>query len=248
MRLAIITDIHEDLISLQAVLRAIEKFSCEEIVCLGDISGYSVPYYDYLNSRNAHECLALVRANCSTVILGNHDIHAASIIPKCNTYFRYPENWYQLNYHERRTLANDTLWLHEENDLDPLYKEGDIEYLKTLPEFAYKEIAGTKVLFSHYVYPNISGLKREFYTYTDEFRKHFDYMESMDCRISFTGHAHVKGFFVATQRKFRQYRYKSLQLKKTPCCVGLPPVTSLNKRNGFCIFDTDEMSVKVVKL
>lgn len=248
MRLAIISDVHEDLNSLQAVLRAIEKFSCEEIICLGDISGYSVPYYDYLQTRNAHECLSLVRANCSTVILGNHDIHAASIIPKCNTSFKYPEDWYQLSYQERRVLANDKLWLHEENDLDPLYKEGDIEYLKSLPEFAHKEYGGIKTLLTHYVYPNISGLRKEFYTYTDEFKKHFDYMNKMDRQISFTGHAHVKGFFVATNRKFKQYRYRSLALNRFPCCIGIPPVTSLNKRNGFCIFDTDEMSIKVVKL
>jgi predicted phosphodiesterase len=248
MRLAIISDIHEDFISLQGVLRAIEKFNCEEIICLGDISGYSVPYYNYLHARNAHGCLSLIRSNCSTVILGNHDIHAASIVPKNNAYFQYPENWYQLNYHERKALANNALWLHEENDLDPLYKEDDIEYLKSLPEVAQKEFSGLRILFSHYVYPNISGLKKEFYTYTNEFKKHFDYMKSLDCQISFTGHAHVKGFFIATRRRFKQYRYKSIRIRNTPCCIGIPPVTSLNKRNGFCIFDTDEMSLRVVKL
>jgi Icc-related predicted phosphoesterase len=51
MKIAIISDIHEDIDSFQAVLRAIDKFACHEIVCLGDISGYSIPYYNYLNAR-----------------------------------------------------------------------------------------------------------------------------------------------------------------------------------------------------
>jgi len=248
MRLAIISDIHEDLLSLQAALRAIERFSCNEIVCLGDISGYSVPYYDYLQSRNAQECLSLVRANCRTVILGNHDIHAARIIPKSKAYFDFPPNWYQLHHRERRVLANNALWLHEENDLDPLYREEDIEFLHTLPESVHQEFSGVKVLFTHYVYPNISGLRKEFYTYSDEFRKHFEFMDDLDCQVSFVGHAHVKGFTMATRKRFRQYRYRRIDLKHSPCCIGIPPVTRLNKRNGFCIFDTDAMSIKVIKL
>ena len=243
-----ITDIHEDLISLEAALRSIEKFKCDKIVCLGDISGYSIPYYDYLNSRNAHDCLRLVRAYCEIVILGNHDIHAASIIPKYCTFFDFPEDWYSLNYHQRHTLANNTLWLHEENDLNPLYKEEDLEYLRSLPEYVTVEESGVKILLTHYAFPNISGLKKEFYTYADEYTQHFEFMDSIDCSISFTGHAHVKGFTLASPKKFKQYRYKEINLTTTPCCIGIPPITSLNKRNGFCIFDLDRMRISVVKL
>jgi predicted phosphodiesterase len=248
MRLAIISDIHEDLFSLQAALRAIDKFRCEEIICLGDISGYTVPYYDYLQSRNAHECLSLIRENCRTVILGNHDIHAASIIPKHCNFFDFPDNWYQLNYHQRHKMANNTLWLHEENDLDPLYKDDDLDYLRSLPEYSVIEADRYRILFTHYVYPNISGLKKEFYTYRDEFSQHFQYMNNMTCSISFTGHTHIRGFFAATPKKYKQYRYKRYKLNDEPVCFGIPPITNLNKRNGFCIFDTDNASIKVIKL
>ena len=248
MRLAIISDIHEDHLSLQAALSAIEKFSCEEIICLGDISGYSIPYYNYLNRRNAHACLSLVRSNCKIVILGNHDIHAGSILPRHCNFFDFPDNWYQLNYHQRHKLANNTLWLHEENDLNPLYKEDDLEYLRSLPEYAVMEANGKNILFTHYVYPNISGLKKEFYTYRDEFYQHFYYMDSMKCSVSFTGHTHVRGFFVATKHKFKQYRYKRYRIREEPVCFGIPPITNQNKRNGFCIFDTDNNSIKVIKL
>ena len=248
MRLAIITDIHEDIISLKEALRQIERFKCDEIVCLGDISGYSVPYYDYLQTRNAHECLSLIRSNCRVVILGNHDIHAASIIPKYCSFFDFPEDWYELNYHERHKLANHTLWLHEENDLNPLYKADDIAYLKSLPEYYVLDAGKINVLFTHYVYPNTSGLKREFCTYSDEFEKHFSFMNQEKCEISFLGHAHVRGFFIATENRFRQYRYRRLKLKSGLSCIGIPPITSQNNRTGFCIFDSVEMNIQVIKL
>lgn len=247
MKIAIITDIHEDIISLKEALRKIEKLKCDEIICLGDISGFSVPYYDYLRSRNAHECLSLIRSTCKIIILGNHDIHAAGIIPEHCSFFDFPENWYQLNYHQRHKLANNTLWLHEENDLNPLYKDDDLAYLKSLPEYSILKTSGFNILFTHYVYPNISGLKKEFYTYSDEFQQHFEFMKSMDCRISFTGHSHTKGFNIATKKNFKQYRYSKKQLPDEPSCVGISPITSCGKRSGICIFDTDELNVHVLR-
>lgn len=247
MKIAVITDIHEDIISLKEALRNIDRHKCDEIICLGDISGFSVPYYSYLQTRNAHECLSLIRSNCKIVILGNHDIHAANIIPEHCSFFKFPKNWYQLNYHQRHKLANDTLWLHEENDLNPLYKSKDLEYLKSLPEYSVLETPDSNILFTHYVYPNISGLKKEFYTYGDEFHQHFDYMKGKDCTISFTGHSHTKGFYIATEKTFKQYKYKKKQVPNRLSCIGISPITSSGKRSGYCIFDSFEHNIQVVR-
>jgi predicted phosphodiesterase len=248
MKIAIITDIHEDIMSLQAALRQIDKHKVDEVVCLGDISGYSVPYYNYLHSRNAHECLALIRSSCKHVILGNHDMHAAGIIPRNCSFFSFPENWYQLDYQQRHKMANHTLWLHEEHDLNPLYKNEDIDFLKSLPEHLVIETGAHRILFTHYIYPNLTGLKKEFYTYGSEFNKHFHFMESMQCDISFAGHSHVKGFYMADQKKFRQYRYVKKHIQGGMTCIGIPPVTSKGKRSGFCIFDSGELSVRAVRI
>ena len=248
MKIAVITDIHEDILSLTEALRKIEKYKCDEIICLGDISGFSIPHYTYYQSRNAHDCLSLIKANCKIVIRGNHDMHAASIIPENCSFFDFPENWYQLNYHQRLKLSNNTLWLHEENDLNPLYTEDDLDYLKSLPEYAVFSNSGLNILFSHYVYPNISGMKKEFFTYQDEFRQHFKFMESNECSLSNTGHTHVKGFYTINNDRFKQYGFRSLELKSEPLCIGLPPITSQQNRSGFSIFDLNNRTIRVLRL
>jgi predicted phosphodiesterase len=248
MRLAIITDIHEDFEYLKDAFRKIDKLNVDDVVCLGDISGFSLPHYAYRKSRNAHGCLSLLKNNCKIVVLGNHDIHAAKIIPVNCSFFKYPENWYQLDYHKRHELANHILWLHEEDDLNPLYKQSDIEYLRSLPEYFIFETSGLRILFSHYIYPNILGLKKEFYTYKDEFKQHFEFMELQNCTLSFTGHSHINGFSVASPKSFNQYRYKKLEIKPGSACISIPPITRHEKRSGFCIFDTNEMRIEVLKL
>lgn len=248
MKIAILTDIHEDIVNLRFAFRKINKLKCDEVICLGDISGFSVPYYDYYKTRNASECLKVIRTNCLHVVLGNHDIHAAKIIPENCTFFDYPDNWHDLDYHTRRKLAKDILWFHEEDDLDPLYRTEDIQYLRSLPEYVTMNAGDTNILFSHYIYPNLSGLKREFYSYKNEFKQHFQFMKENNSSVSFTGHSHIKGCFSATGKKYKTHGYKSFNIDNEECCIGIPPVTSLQRKSGFCIFDTNERTVQIVKL
>ena len=67
MRLAIISDIHANLEALTAAMGVIGTERIDEILCLGDTVGYGA---------NPNECLELVRARCSTILLGNHDMAA----------------------------------------------------------------------------------------------------------------------------------------------------------------------------
>lgn len=248
MLLAFITDIHEDINNLKAVLRKIEKLKCDEIACLGDIVGYSAPFYKYHEERNGHECIQLVKSTCRFVVVGNHDMYAAQRLPRHCSFFQYPDNWYQLDYYERKQSGGNILWLHEENDLNPLLKEADIEFLQSLPEFNVIASRQFNIFISHYVYPNISGLKREFYTYHDEFNKHFSYIKLSNCQISFNGHAHNKGCFVVGRNRFKRYpaNKQGIQLKQ-PVCIGIPPVTRQNKRSGFCTFNTETKQLNVYK-
>ena len=99
------------------------------------ITGFSVPFYKYRKTRNAHECLSLLREKNSIIIPGNHDFHAGQMIPKNSAVFDFPDNWYDLDYQQRSELGKNEIWLHEEDDLNPLYTIEDIEFLRSLPEY-----------------------------------------------------------------------------------------------------------------
>lgn len=244
MRIALISDIHEDIQYLNRALKRIEKKGADLIICLGDISGFSIPHYKYSDLRNAHECLLILREKCDIILPGNHDFHAGRIIPQSSEIFNFPDNWYDLDYRKKFNLANDSIWLHEENDLDPLYTPGDIEFLRSLPEYHVLETEKLNILLSHYVYPNLSGFKKGFYTSPGDFIEHFHFMNKLSCQISFTGHAHVKGFYMVSKSYFGHYKRKRLEKNNSPLCIGIPPVTRNNNRSGFCIFDVERLFVQ----
>ncbi|MGM0567346.1 MAG: metallophosphoesterase family protein [Bacteroidota bacterium] len=248
MKIAIISDIHEDLVHLKTALINIEKHRVDEIVCLGDISGYSVPYYNHLGTRNAHECLELIRSYCAYVVVGNHDIHAAKIIPGISPSFEYPDNWYQMAYQERKKIASGKIWLHEENDIDPLYTTKDIEYLRSLPQYVVLPSSMGNILFSHYVYPNLSGAGNTYFTYVDEFRKHFDFMRQKNCGLSFFGHTHTTGILKVTPKRIKKHGFRKIVAISGDTAVSIPSIALNGKRNGFCIFDVTEWTLRSFRI
>ena len=66
MKIAIISDIHENLEALKATLKDIEKRKVDKIICLGDIIAKGV---------HSKECISLIRTNCEIVLQGNCDVH-----------------------------------------------------------------------------------------------------------------------------------------------------------------------------
>jgi len=247
LRLAIVSDIHEDTLSLKKVISKIEKAGYDQLICLGDISGFSVDFYRYKKSRNAHDCLSLLREKDFLIVPGNHDFFAARRIPEESDIFNFPSNWYNLEKSERAELAGGKIWLHEEDDLDPLYTLEDISYLNSLPEYHVLDGGDSKLLLSHYIYPNLSGFQKEFYTTASEFKAHLGFMESQDCKVSFTGHTHFRGFYEVSGGQFRQHRYKGFNLKSFPICIGVPPVTRHKRRSGFSMFDTENARLQTIR-
>ncbi|MBC5823791.1 MAG: metallophosphoesterase family protein [Candidatus Eremiobacteraeota bacterium] len=69
MRYGVISDIHSNLEALQAVLREIDAWGAQALVCLGDVVGYG---------PDPNECCDLLRARGCLVISGNHDEAAVS--------------------------------------------------------------------------------------------------------------------------------------------------------------------------
>jgi predicted phosphodiesterase len=64
MRYLILSDIHGNLVALEAVLEAAQQSSIDQVWCLGDIVGYG---------PNPNECVELMRAHAGVCLVGNHD-------------------------------------------------------------------------------------------------------------------------------------------------------------------------------
>jgi predicted phosphodiesterase len=248
MKYALIADIHEDIVHLQLTLHKIDKLKCDEIICLGDISGFSVPYYQYYDTRNASKCLKLIRENCRIIVAGNHDIFAARQTPKISPEFMYPNFWFNMDFHERLMISKGKIWLYETNELDPLYTINDVEFLKSLPEYKILNAECGKILLSHYLYPNITGSSRDFYSEPNEFKKHKEFMALHECKISITGHRHYGGLFIATDDTIIRRRYNSRHFLKNGDCIHVPQVARNKFGNGFCVFDSNENTIKTIRI
>src|SRR3989344_704594 len=117
MRIGILHGIHEDIQSLKEALLLLQKKNCDKIACVGDIIGYSVPYFGFFTHRDAHECIKLVKKHCDIVVAGNHDYHNVKKIPKI-TEFNYPTSWYTKPLRERARIAKGRVHLMDD-DLEP---------------------------------------------------------------------------------------------------------------------------------
>ena len=229
MRLAILSDIHEDYESLSKIVGLAEARGFDKLICLGDISGFSLPYYKYEKSRNASACLALLREKCDIIIPGNHDLSAAGIRPELPDVLKGQETW---PHHL---------------DMDPGYSEEDTSFLASLPLYDVLPTPAGNILLSHYVYPNLSGFVKGFYYSEKEFKEHFAFMLERDCKLCFTGHAHPGGFYRVHPSGFKQYGYRGIKITSFPAVIGIPHVTRHEHRSSFCIFDTNSLRVKVLR-
>ncbi|MCD4698272.1 MAG: metallophosphoesterase [Bacteroidales bacterium] len=233
MKFGIIGDIHEDILSLKTALKCIEKAGCSEIICFGDIIGFSLPNFGHFDTRDASECISAVKQNCKYVVAGNHDLFPVRKIPKFDTGFNYPENWYDMEYLERKALAGEEVWLNEENELNPLISKSEKEYLRALPEYLVIKAKEFDLVVSHFLFPDLSGSHKQYYEAFGPIEPHLDFIDSNNALIGFSGHKHIEGFFNATNREknyntFGTYKViKELQWIVGPCIVNGKKKTDL---------------------
>ncbi len=248
MRIALISDIHEDLASLKKFLHAIEKQQVDRIYCLGDIAGYNSTYNDFENKRNASACLELLKKEASLILLGNHDLNAAKITPSFTSGFQYPENWFELSTEEQQKMAKDKIWIYGTEELEANFTKEDIAFLAKLPEYDIQEIKKQKILFSHYFYPNINGSAKAFFSKTKELIPHFEWMHKNHCNISFSGHGHTENTLIYQLGKTTHLPYNQEFKLDTMSAVLIPPLLRNNICQGFCIFDSETFSLKAYKI
>ena len=85
-KIAVVSDIHGNIVALKEVLKDIKKRKIKKIICLGDI---------VLKGSSPCECLDLIKKECEVVILGNCDYYAVNP-DKYDNYDEYNNRlWYR---------------------------------------------------------------------------------------------------------------------------------------------------------
>ncbi|MBI5475723.1 MAG: metallophosphoesterase family protein [Ignavibacteriales bacterium] len=248
MKIGIVSDIHEDAVRLTEAIRHLEKNNCDELVCLGDITGFDVIHYRYLSTRSASRAIAIIRENCRYVVTGNHDLYAIRKLPNCNGAFTFPADWYTLDYEERERLSNKKVWLFEQQELPSLLNAKEREYLHSLPDHLILEVDDKRILFSHSLHPDFSGSLVWRPHDVWDFRKHFHFMKEKKCSLGFSGHLHPSGIAKATHEHYTLNSFGVFKIKNDFVQYICPCIANSSNKNGFLIVDTDESTLIAVQL
>ncbi|HTR31164.1 MAG TPA: metallophosphoesterase family protein [Puia sp.] len=247
MKIGVIADIHEDIVALKATFSFLEKAGCSEIVCLGDIVGFKVNTYHYLDTRDAHECIAMVRDNCSGVVVGNNDLYQIKKLPACRGGFDFPENWYELDYHERKAIGGNAVFLYEDVQLNALLTREDKAWLEQLPDIWAAEYGGVRFLFSHFAYPDLHGLRTYFPKRVEEFREHLGFIDQHGCTIGISGHFHFEGLCRVGEEEIRRQGFGSYEYSPELQYWYGPCVARGQFTNGCLIIDSGRSTVEAAK-
>ena len=247
MRIAIISDIHEDFLNLQKTFDHILKLNINKIACLGDIVGFEVNHYKYEKTRSAQKCIQLIKQQSDVIVAGNHDLLAIERLPFFANQIGFPEDWYNLSMNELKHKYEHIFFLYKneaENDLNEI----DKDIIKNLNSWETLNNDALKILFSHFIYPDINGNIKTFTTNRDGFSQHFKWMEKLGVNLSFVGHAHIQGIGIATKKGLKINNFGIYSLKDEPQIILCPTIAESKYKNGFVIFDSDNMTLEVLRL
>jgi predicted phosphodiesterase len=247
MKLGFLSDIHEDIVSLKKGLELLHKVNCDRIICLGDIIGFSNPYYPFGDTKDANECINMVRKNCSVVVPGNHDLFSVGRIPDFNAGIEYPDNWFSLDIASRMDLMKERIWLYEK-EIIPELTEENMHYLQSLSEYQIIETDDCKILFTHFLFPDVSGSLRKRIDDIYDYRAHFLFMRKNNCNLSFAGHMHKEGFEVINRKGYQEHRFRKKKLEKTESFIGLPSLAAGRNKNGVAVFDTESFEIQAFRI
>lgn len=235
MRIAIVTDIHEDICNLEKVFARIDAIGCDKIICLGDITGFAPKFHSHRPDANA--CIDLLRFFSVHCIAGNHDLYTLKKLPAYHREYKMPDHWYDLPFREQQKLAGNTVWLYEDEVTPRLSRENN-DYLQRAATYFIVETGERSLLFSHFVSPDHAGISKWFPKHTYELRQHFGMMKEFRCNLAFVGHCHPEGVNFIERYNWAEPLYKSFETGPSKSIVMCPPVVSGPKATGFVIYDS----------
>jgi predicted phosphodiesterase len=236
MKFAFISDIHEDIISLKFVISQIHKYDIDKLVCLGDITGFSDLHHSHKESKNAEECINILKEHCDIIVAGNHDL---------NTLDKLPE--YLIRHEEANSWIPKETWAYE-GEVHSVLSDKNRRILNILPEYVIFSVENYKIMFSHFLYPDLTGSTMMIPEIRRELKPHFNFMEQNDCLLSFVGHTHIDGYALSTGNnvKFRDFGFHKLSGRRK--IIFCPSIVNDLERSGYVIFDSKTFELTVLKL
>ena len=247
MKIAIIADIHSDFKSLEKAFREIREEGYDHFVCLGDIVGYTYHYHKYLDGRDPDACIELVKEFCDISVAGNHDLYWSGRLCDYFISLGIPGNWYSLDLTERFKISEGKFWLYEDEE-NHIILEENVKYLRTLPEIKIFACKKYSILFSHFLYPDLTGSTRMFPESEKDFRLHFKYMKKQRCQLGIMGHAHLQGYSVTSGKHLGYNYFGEYQLGISTQAILVPAITRGDSLNGYLMLDSDTRKIEAVKL
>ncbi len=209
MTIAIVSDIHANLEALQCVLEYLKENEVDKIYCLGDVIGYG---------PNPNECIDLVRENCETILMGNHDYAAIGIgdIQNFNEYAKLATFWTR----EKLTATN-------------------IEFVKSWP-FTY-DLDNSFLVHASPKNPS----NWDYVLSVTNAQKH---LKTFEQKICFIGHSHVPVIFSKSNyyRQTKFVFKKNQKYLVNVGSVGQP--RDGDPRSCFVIYDDENNTIEYVRL
>jgi len=234
MRYAIISDIHEDIVSLTKVMTQINELNVDKVVCLGDTTGFSDMHHLHKETKDAEACINLLKSECDIIVAGNHDL---------NTLDRLPG--YLLRHIDANSFLPRETWAYE-GEVHAVMSNESVKFLRSIPEFHIESTENCRILFSHFLYPDLTGSTIMIPKIKKELKPHFNYMTNNDCLLSFVGHSHIDGFALTGGNfvMFKDFGFKKISNKQQ--VIFCPALVKDEDKSGFVIFDSNtfELSVK----
>jgi len=248
MRLGIISDIHEDAVSLKNAINRLEKLNCNEIACLGDIVGLDRKYYSNVTNPDPIECVNIVQNNCKFITLGNHDLNAIKKFPNSLSQFSYPDNWYSLTQEEKIQISKKKVWVYSKEENSIKLTDNQIAFLSSVPEYIITELNSKNIMLSHSTYPDFTGCLSFRPHNPWDIKKHLKFLKDNHAVFGFSGHTHPNGLLKINYEKMKLVNFNTRKLDHNFHQYFCPCIANGTSKNGFIVVDFLQEQIEINSL
>lgn len=139
-----------------------------------------------------------------------------------------------------------------------LFTDYEQEFLSGLPDFIELEFGKTRIILSHYLFPDYTGSSMVFIRHQHQLDLMYDHFITENFQFAFCGHDHPTGVGFGYPKKSKWIHQFKKAIHYMPfnryildsqmtCCL-LPPLATINAPPGLSIWDTNSKVLDVISL